>query len=124
MKLTLLDDSYQVIKLKPDDIAPAELNNQEFYSITKTKEEVSIVASCKLNIQCSSIEKPWKIIKIDGILNFNLIGILAKISNILADNQISIFVVSTFNTDYILVAEANIDKAVSILSGNGYQFQF
>lgn len=59
--------------------------------------------------------------KIEGILDFSLIGILSKISSILAKNQISIFVISTFNTDYILIKEEKIKEAISILIEEGYE---
>ena len=59
--------------------------------------------------------------RIEDTLDFSLIGILAKISAILADNKIGIFVVSTYNTDYILTKAENFEKAISLLSDNGYE---
>ena len=58
----------------------------------------------------------------DETLDFSLIGILSKISAVLAENNIGIFVVSTYNTDYILVKSENYDSAVSVLKSNGYTF--
>ncbi|MBQ6529664.1 MAG: ACT domain-containing protein, partial [Clostridia bacterium] len=58
---------------------------------------------------------------IEGTLDFSLIGILAKISAILADNKIGIFVVSTYNTDYVLTKAENFEKAVTLLKENGYK---
>ena len=66
-------------------------------------------------------EKDWRILKIEGILDFSLIGILSKISSILAKSQISIFVISTFNTDYTLIKEEKIKEAISILIEEGYE---
>jgi hypothetical protein len=65
--------------------------------------------------------KDWRILKVEGTLDFSLIGILAKISGILAKNSISIFVISTFNTDYILVKEEKVEKAILVLSKEGYE---
>ena len=80
--------------------------NSEFYFIGKTDEEISLV--CKTDdAPKNTIERDdgWKAFRIEGVLDFSLIGILAKISGILADNKIGIFAVSTYNTDYILVKD-------------------
>ena len=61
----------------------------------------------------------WRGFRIQGVLDFSLIGILSKISGILADNTIGIFAVSTFNTDYILVKAENFDKAMTVLANAG-----
>ena len=123
MKLKILASKYQVLKLNPNQELLQDIFNKEFYSITKTEEEISIVADNEINIQSDNVEKNWKIIKIEGVLDFSLIGILSKISEVLADNNISIFVVSTYNTDYILVKEDNIDKAKEVLINNHYHFE-
>lgn len=62
----------------------------------------------------------WKSLKIEGILDFALIGILSKINNILAENNISIYAISTYNTDYILTKKDEFEKACKILSNEGY----
>ena len=66
-------------------------------------------------------EKDWRALKINSILEFELVGIISKISTILANNQISIFVLSTYNTDYILVKKNKIEETISLLENNGYQ---
>ena len=62
----------------------------------------------------------WKGFRIQGVLDFSLIGILSKLSGILAEHKIGIFAVSTFNTDYILVKEENFDRALDVLTAEGY----
>ena len=62
----------------------------------------------------------WKAFRIQGVLDFSLIGILAKISTILADNGIGIFAISTYNTDYILTKAENYERALEILAKEGY----
>ena len=62
----------------------------------------------------------WKAFRIEGILDFSLIGILSKLSSILAEEEIGIFAVSTFNTDYILVKKENFEKALQVLADKGY----
>ena len=102
------------------DISDIDLNT-DFYFIGKTDEELSLV--CKTEaVPYKTIERDdgWRGFRIQGTLDFSLVGILAKISGILADHKISIFAVSTYNTDYVLVKEENFDRALSILGAEGY----
>ena len=66
-------------------------------------------------------ENGWKAFRIQGILDFSLIGVLSKISTLLAENNIGIFVVSTYNTDYIFVKEDRIFEALQLLANDGYR---
>ena len=95
--------------------------DKDFWFAARTDEEISLV--CKTSdVPSETLERDdgWKGFRIEGVLDFSLIGILSKISAILADNKIGIFAVSTYNTDYILVKEENFEKALSVLSENGY----
>lgn len=85
-------------------------------------EELSIVVDENIEIQSDVVEHNWKAIKIVGLLDFALIGIFAKISIILAQAEISIFAISTYNTDYILIKSDKLDKAINALQDNGYNF--
>ena len=95
--------------------------NSTFYFIGKTDEEISLVCRTAETPQ-NTIERDdgWRGFRIQGILDFSLIGILSKLSGILAEHKIGIFAVSTYNTDYILVKEENYEKALSILASEGY----
>ena len=94
---------------------------RSFYFIGKTDEEISLVCRTE-DTPADTTERDdgWKGFRICGILDFSLIGILSRITGILAENKIGIFAVSTFNTDYILVKAENFDKAVRVLSAEGY----
>lgn len=95
---------------------------QEYFFIGKTDEEISLVCMTeKVPGNTTEREDGWKAFKIQGILDFSLIGILAEIATLLAENEIGIFAVSTYNTDYILVKEENYSKALKALSDAGYQ---
>lgn len=122
MKLKILDKKLKVVKLKANEKVPEIVYNQEFYSITKTDEELSIVVEEDVNILSEIVENNWKAIKIVGTLDFSLIGILSRISTILAQAEISIFAISTYNTDYILVKANKLENAVEILKQNEYEF--
>ena len=89
--------------------------NSDFYFIGKTDEEISLVCRTE-DTPADTTERDdgWKGFRICGILDFSLIGILSRITGILAENKIGIFAVSTFNTDYILVKAENFDKAVRV----------
>ena len=66
-------------------------------------------------------EDGWKAFRIQGVLDFSLIGILSKLSTLLAENGIGIFAISTFNTDYILTKKDNYEKAINVLLSAGYK---
>ena len=93
----------------------------DFYFIGKTDEELSLVCKTEETPQ-NTVERDdgWRGFRIQGILDFSLIGILSKLSGILAEHKIGIFAVSTYNTDYILVKEDNYEKALSVLASEGY----
>lgn len=95
----------------------------EFVFVSKTDEELSLVCNTQfVPEETIAREDGWKGFRIQGELDFSLVGILAKISTILAEQGISIFAISTFNTDYILIKEEKLDAAVNILSKQGYLF--
>lgn len=94
----------------------------EYSFIGKTDEEKSLV--CITNdVPPNVIQRDdgWKGFRIQGILDFSLIGILSKIAKILAENSISIFAISTYNTDYVLIKKENYQKALDILKDSGYE---
>lgn len=95
--------------------------NSEYSFIGKTDEEKSLVCITD-EVPANVIQQDdgWKAFRIQGVLNFSLIGILAKIAAALADNGISIFAVSTYNTDYVLMKKENYQKALDVLKALGY----
>ena len=108
---------------KVADVSVIDMN-AEFYFIGKTDEELSLVCRTE-DTPTETIERDdgWRGFRIQGVLDFSLIGILSKLSGILAENKIGIFAVSTFNTDYILVKSENFDRAMNVLSAAGYKIQ-
>ena len=111
---------YDLTVCKVEALTDADMTT-DFFFIGKTDEELSLVCKTE-DIPANSIERNdgWKGFRIEGVLDFSLIGILSKLSGILADNGIGIFAVSTFNTDYILVKAENFEKALTVLSEKGY----
>ena len=112
---------YDLTVCKVSNISKIDLT-AEFYFVGKTDEEISLVCKTE-DTPAETIERDdgWKAFRIQGVLDFSLIGILSKLSGILADNNIGIFAVSTYNTDYILVKKENFDKALKVLTSEGYK---
>ena len=96
--------------------------NSEYSFVGKTDEEKSLVCITS-DVPPNVIQRDdgWKGFRIQGILDFSLIGILSEIAEILAKNSIAIFVISTYNTDYILIKKENYQKALDILEHSGYE---
>ena len=112
---------YNLTVCKVEDISAINLST-EFFFIGKTDEELSLVCRTE-DTPANTAERDdgWRGFRIEGVLDFSLIGILSKISTILAENQIGIFAVSTYNTDYILVKAENYNRAMDALSAEGYE---
>ena len=115
MKLSLLPHTFAVCRLGPDDSIPSWIDQTSFWTVSKTNEELSVV--CRDHNIPSTVqsEKNWKIIKVEGPLDFGQTGILASLANPLAEAKISIFAISTFDTDYLMVKAENIEKALELL---------
>lgn len=118
MELKSITDKLTVCKVA--DIADIDMS-AEFYFIGKTDEELSLVCKTE-DVPLKTIERDdgWRGFRIQGVLDFSLIGILSKLSGILAEHKIGIFAVSTYNTDYILVKEENFERALTVLAAEGY----
>lgn len=118
MELKKLDFELTVCKVA--DISGLDLS-KEFYFIGKTDEEISLVCITKdAPENTAERDDGWRGFRIEGVLDFSLIGILSKLSSLLAENKIGIFAVSTYNTDYILVKSENFEKAEKVLAEAGY----
>ena len=105
---------------KAQSLMYIDLDEEPFF-IGKTDEEISVVCRTEfVPADATDRDDGWKAFRIQGMLDFSLTGILAKIAEILAEEKISIFAISTFNTDYVLVRDENLDRALKALSDNGY----
>lgn len=118
MTLKVINESFSVCKLK--DYSQIDLNHP-FVFTGATDEEKSLV--CPTDVVPSNTTEccdGWRAFRIEGVLDFSLVGILARISSILAEAGIGIFAVSTFNTDYILTQANRLEEALRLLSDSGY----
>lgn len=112
--------AYDLTVCKVADIR--EINTaSDFYFIGKTDEELSLVCRTE-DVPSRTVERDdgWKAFRIQGILDFSLIGVLSRLSGILAAHKIGIFAVSTFNTDYMLVKKEQFEKALAVLAAEDF----
>ena len=111
---------YELTVCKLESLADVELGGQLFF-IGKTEDELSLVCETSaVPARTIAREDGWKGFRIQGTLDFSLVGILARISAVLAQNDIGIFAVSTYDTDYILVKAGDFDAAADTLAAAGY----
>ena len=121
--LSILDETYIIHKLDQSTNLPEELIECEFYSLSNSQEELSLVCPEQILIQSENNSPNWKCLKVAGPLDLNLTGILAGLSDTLAKAKISIFAISTFETDYVLIQKQVLETAKSALKSAGYKFE-
>lgn len=121
MKLSILPNEYTIHRFASESGIP-ELKG-DFLSITRTEEELSIVCDASIPLKSEQSEIGWACIKVLGPLDFGLTGILAKIASVLAEAEISIFAISTYDTDYILVKKEKLAVAKEVLLQAEYIFK-
>ena len=118
MELKKIEHKLTVCKLA--DISGINFG-ADFYFIGRTDEELSLVCRTEdTPLRTAARDDGWRGFRIQGTLDFSLIGILSRLSGILAEHKIGIFAVSTYNTDYILVKEENFERALRVLASEGY----
>lgn len=118
MEIKKIEYDFSICKVV--DYSLVDFDN-EFMFAGKTDEEASLVClTSDAPSNTTAREDGWKAFRIQGILDFSLIGILSAILGILAENEIGVFAISTFNTDYILTKAENYQKAIDVLAYAGY----
>lgn len=121
MRVKRIEGEFSICKIEKLSDVRAE---GEFFFLGKTDEELSLVCHTR-DVPAHVVirDDDWRCFRIQGVLDFSLIGILSKISTLLAEKNIGIFAVSTFNTDYILTKADDFQRAVEVLQTNGYPFE-
>ncbi|MCL2402152.1 MAG: ACT domain-containing protein [Oscillospiraceae bacterium] len=117
MVFTSLEIDFSVCKI--NDTRGVDFT-RDFVFLSKTDEEISLVCpSDYVPPSAIAVEAGWKAFRIEGILDFGLVGIVADITGVLANAGISVFVISTYNTDYVFIKSHDFDKGLALLR-NGY----
>jgi uncharacterized protein len=118
--LVILEDEFSIIQIDCDQSIPASVIDCSFYSVTKTNDELSIIVNRQIDIPTARISSGWRGFKVEGILDFSMVGIIYNLVAPLKENGISVFVTSTYNTDYLFVKKSSFDKTVEIFEKRGY----
>ena len=122
LTLLVLDGTYAICRLEKGSTMPDWAFTGEFYSIMRTQDELSVVCLQKAVPEGVRFNGGWKSLKAEGPLDFSMTGVLASLAVPLANAGVSIFALSTYDTDYILVKEYDLEKAIEALNGAGYNF--
>jgi len=120
LDLRLLAGSYAVSRLSPDEALP-EWARGELLAATWTPDELSIVSAAGSVPESVRSESGWRVLCVEGPLDFSLVGILAALTGTLARAEIAVFSLSTFDTDYLLVRERDLERALSALESDGHR---
>jgi uncharacterized protein len=123
LNLSLLEGRFAVLQLDPKSPVPAWALEGEFFTVTRTSEELSIVC-LEVNVPTNSnvrLERDWACLKLQGPFEFSLTGILLSVLEPLAKVNVGIFALSTFNTDYVLVKAEHLEKAIVALEAAGHR---
>ena len=120
--LEVLNDRVAICRSGKDEPLPswAKAPAGEFFSATRTRDELSIIIANPRAPREAKCERDWRLLVVKGPLPFNLVGIIAGLSGTLANAGISIFALSTYDTDYIMVKQTDLDRALATLRRAGY----
>lgn len=120
--LKVLDETFAIHSLDVDSDIPAAVLKCKLFFIGKTLDELSIVVPQSLTIPAIETDFDWRVLEVLGPLNLTLVGIMSEISGVLANANVSIFVVSTFETDFVLVKNEQLVEATTALTKADYRF--
>lgn len=123
LTITVHPQLYAICRLEPDSALPGWAAGQAFLCITRTLSELSIVCEDQGVPANVHAEHDRRLLQIEGTLAFSLTGVLASVASPLAEAQISIFAVSTYDTDYVLVSSKDLEQAVAVLEAAGHNVQ-
>lgn len=120
LTLTELEGVFAVCKLDKDAAIPAWATGDGFFSVTRTGDELSVVCRQSLVPEAVVCERGWRCLRVVGAMPFTSVGVLASLVTPLAEAGASVFAISTFDTDYLLVQESDLESAVSALRQHGH----
>lgn len=121
LTLSVLPERYAVCRFDPHEPIPAWATRSQFFTVTRTTDELSLTCpETDVPSDVTKCERGWRGFKLHGPFDFGLTGILASVLNPLAEAGIGIFALSTFDTDYVLVKEENLEKAIEALRAEGH----
>jgi len=123
LSLKILPHRMAVCRFEATAALPDWFDEIGFYSITRTQEELTLVCREALVAPGTTCESGWRCFGVEGTLDFSEIGIIFTLSQPLAKSGIAVFVISTFDTDYFLVKEKDMVKAIDVLTAAGHEIK-
>ena len=120
LTLSLEPSTYAVARLDPDLSIPSWARESPFFSITRTREELSVLCLESLVPMHERAERGWRLLRLDGVFPFSVTGILTSVLEPLAVVGVSILAIGTFDTDYVLVPDSKLETAVAALTQVGH----
>jgi hypothetical protein len=120
LELNLLPGRFAISKLAPDARLPAWAARGSFHSVTRTCDELSIIVEESRVPVGTQSQSGWRVLRVHGPFVLSEVGVLASLTAPLADARVSVFVVSTFDTDYLLVTEEQLTSAIAALDRAGH----
>lgn len=121
--LKVLDNEFTIYRFEPSQTIPSPLLDSSFYWVGKTDDELSVVCDSSIELLGGEKLTGWACLKVLGPMDISVTGVIAGISAVLASAKIGISVISTFDTDYILVPSTELERAKRALSKRGYGVQ-
>lgn len=121
LDLVVLPERLAVCRLPADCVLPSWLADGVLSSVTRSADETSIVCDASIVPPDCMVESGWRAIKVAGPLEFGLTGVLLSVAQPLAEAGVSIFAISTYDTDYVLVKESALGEALAALSSAGHR---
>jgi hypothetical protein len=121
LDLRIIPERVAVCRLAADSAVPVWIGGTGFRSVTWTGDETSVVCAESLVPGDVRSEGGWRALMVVGPLDFGLTGILSSIARPLAEERISIFAISTFDTDYVLVKDSELERAIQALAAAGHR---
>jgi hypothetical protein len=121
LTLSILNEEFAICRLDADSPVPIWALAGSLSSITRTADELSIVCAQNQAPKDTQCNRDWRCLKVHGPLDFSLTGVMASLVAPMAEAEISIFVFSTFDTDYLMVKKSNLEKAIRALTDAGHE---
>lgn len=121
--LVLLDPVFAVCRLPADELVPEWVHSAILSSATRTPRELSVVCEQASVPPEVKAERGWRCLMVEGPLAFSEVGILSSLTAPLAAARVSVFAISTYDTDFLLVKEASLEQALSSLRNEGFQIR-
>jgi uncharacterized protein len=121
LRVSVLEERLAVCRLDPPAEIPVWAMGAPFFSATRTSDELSIVCPEEHVPPGITCECGWRALRFDGPFEFGLVGVLASVAVPLAECEVSILAIATYDTDYVLVEESQLDLATQVLRERGHE---